>query len=73
LIPVVAACPPLRVGGVAVESVTVCAPPCSAGVILALDPFDRAFHVANHVNTHNSLFITGLNPLTLEQWNRKPA
>jgi hypothetical protein len=31
-IPVVAACPPLRVAGVAIESVTVRAPLCSAGV-----------------------------------------
>ncbi len=31
---------------------------------LAVGPSDRAFHVANHVGTHDSLFITGLNPFT---------
>lgn len=39
---------------------------------MAFGPSDVAFRLANDVGTHNSLYITGLNPFTLTHCGPSP-
>ena len=39
---------------------------------MAVGPSDVAFRLANDVGTHNSLYITGLNPFTLTHCGPSP-